>query len=253
MSNYALYAKPIRLSDQSLRELVGMIIAGRLPFAVMAITVLCVALVAYPSGSHLEVAGLAGLIVLLLTVRFTIVSLFLRESQEHDLTPLRIKLLDKRYASVLLLYAGLLGAFNALVSGRGDAATILLVTAEVFGFCAGQISRGAPRPRVCGLAVLLGALPTSAGMLVAASNAPNHRLAIVYLLIAFLIAVYAISSLETLAFSYRALLAQLESRRQLAGLARLDPLTGLPNRVLFSEQLEADLLTAVEEGPAGAC
>ncbi len=68
------------------------------------------------------------------------------------------------------------------------------------------------------------------------------------MLIAFLIAVYAISSLETLAFSYRALLAQLESRRQLAGLARLDPLTGLPNRILFSEQLEANLLTAVEEG-----
>ena len=248
MSNYALYAKSTKLSDQSLRELVSMIVAGRLPIAVMAITVSLVAAVAYPAGAHLELAGLTGLILLLLTVRFTIVSLFLRASREHDLSPLQVKLWEKRYTYVLLLYAGLLGLFNARVSGRGDAAAVLLVTAEVFGFCAGQISRGSPRPRVCALAVLMGALPTSAGMLVAASTAPNHRLAIVYVLIAFLIAIYAISSLETLAFSYRALLAQLESRRQLAGLARLDPLTGLPNRILFSEQLESDLLTAAEVG-----
>ena len=72
-----------------------------------------------------------------------------------------------------------------------------------------------------------------------AALAPDGRAGVAYLAIASLIALYSFSSLESVAYLYRTILAQLTAKQQLAGLVRLDPLTALPNRILMFEQLEA--------------
>lgn len=232
-------------------ELVTMLIAGRVPILVMALTVILVAAFSASAGANVLTLVLASTILCLLAIRFTIVTLFLRTNAESR-SPKAVERWGQRYARIIICYAACLGVFNAVACIGGDTATHIIVVAEIFGFCAGQVSRGTCRPKLCAAAVLLGALPTAIGMFVTATQTDNLRESAAYIVAALLIALFAFSSLETIAYSYRTLVAQLESKRQMAGLARLDALTGLPNRLVFLEQLELEISRLYEGGPTFA-
>lgn len=230
-------------------ELVSVLIAGRVPIVVMALTVALVAFFAISAGSSISVGILAATIIALLGIRFTIVTSY-RKTIGQKLSAETVLSWEKRYTRVILCYAGFLGAFNVVACIGGDRATHIVVIAEIFGFCAGQVSRGTARPKLCAAAVLLGALPTAMGILIAATQTADLRESAAYVVVALLIALYAFSSLETVSYGYRTLVAQLESKRQMAGLARLDPLTGLPNRLVFIENLELELAKCGDDGSA---
>jgi diguanylate cyclase (GGDEF)-like protein len=232
---------PRKLPDAILAELVTMLIAGRLPIVVMVVTVACVAGFAATTGSPVVVFGLASVVIGLLALRFIVVTRYRSLTCGSVLSPDEVRLWERRYGRVIIGYAAMLGLFNAVVSIRSDPATHMLLSAEIFGFCAGQVSRASARPRLCVYAVLLGAVPTAMGMLVSVGQTTDLREGAAYTVLALLIMVYAITSIETVTFNYRTLIAQLESKRQMAGLARLDPLTKLPNRLVFMEQLQIEI------------
>jgi diguanylate cyclase (GGDEF)-like protein len=112
----------------------------------------------------------------------------------------------------------------------------MLVVAETYGFCAGMVSRGFVRPKLCALMVLLGALPTGAGLLLLATRSTGAT-AISYGLVGALFVLYAVSSLETVNHLYKAMIAQITIKHHFATVARTDALTGLANRVAMSELL----------------
>lgn len=230
-----------KLPDAIMAELVTMLISGRVPVVVMMVTVSLVTVFATLGAVHPLIWSLSGIVLVLLAVRFGIVTRYMGIVRNTILSAPEVLSWERRYTNVIMCYAGALGLFNVVVTINGDAPTHLMVVAEIFGFCAGQVSRSSCRPRLCARAVLLSTIPTAIGMLVVAGRTQEFRESAAYLVVSLIIILYAVSSIETVIYNYRTLLAQLESKRQLAGLARLDPLTGLPNRLAFVEQLQPEV------------
>ncbi len=235
-----ILSKPDRLPDGSYIELVMLLIAGRLPIAVMAITVVIVAALAQIEHADIAAIIAAGAVVALLAVRAVLVTRFRRQTRLETPAAETARRWEAGYAAVLIPYATTLGLFNYHLAVTGSEAVHMLVVAETYGFCAGMVARGFVRPRLCAIMVAMGALPTAAGLIVLAwgEAASGSRLAM--FVVAALFVFYTLSSLETVVHLYRALLAQLATKRHLAGLARLDPLTGLPNRLAMRELLSAE-------------
>lgn len=140
----------------------------------------------------------------------------------------------------MLPYATLLGFFGMHLAITGDEAVRLLAAIEAYGFCAAMVARGYVRPRLCALLVLIVALPTAAGFFVVAATDQGLR-AVTFAVVGALIITYAVTSLETVRHLYCAMLTQLATKRELAAFARIDPLTGLANRLAMREKLSSEL------------
>jgi len=90
--------------------------------------------------------------------------------------------------------------------------------------------------------VFTAALPTGLAFLAVAFATQELRTASAAACIGLIIIGYAVSSLGVIAFNYRTILSQLEAKRHLAGVARVDELTGLPNRLALREGLQAAIV-----------
>jgi diguanylate cyclase (GGDEF)-like protein len=234
------YLRVEPLSDKSRIDLVTMLLSGRLPIAVMALTVtLVVALDQAVRWDHWTISvGVA--ILSLLVARAVIVTQFIRVGRTIPLTIEAAHLWELRYSCVVLPYASLLALLNFHLVVTGTETIRLIVVAETYGFCAGMVSRGFVRPQLSAIMTIIGAMPTAAGMFVLAASA-DHVERLGYAIIGALFIVYSVSSLETLRHLYKALLAQLATKQEFAGLARQDPLTGLPNRLAMRERLADEI------------
>ncbi len=230
------FSKQERLSKSSHDELVALLIAGQVPIAVMALTVAAVASLAYLTRADSWTLILAAAILTLLMARSLLVAAFAKRQSNESASSIDMRQWEMRYAKVVLPYATLLGLFNFHVATTGSQAIQLLVVAETFGFCAGMVSRGFVRPHLCMIMVLIGALPTAVAFLflaVASGGLKGLELAVV----GTLFVVYAFSSLETVWHLYSAMLTQLLTKRELSNFARIDHLTGLPNRLALHEAI----------------
>ena len=148
----------------------------------------------------------------------------------------------KRYQSLLLQYGAAVGAMNATAVFNGDWMTRLIVVAEIFGLCAGQVSRNSSSPKLCATVVLLAAVPTGLAFLAIVPSIEILRFALAAICIGLMIIAYAVTSLGVIAFNYRTILSHLEAKHHLAGVARRDDLTGLPNRLALREDLQAAIV-----------
>lgn len=234
-----------KIPDSSYIEMISILMAGKLPIVIVALTVILLAGFSLSARFDWLTLVITSTILTLLSIRFALISTFRREMSAGALLIAPARRWEQRYRAVVWPYAALLGVLNFRITTTGDLLAHMLVIAEIFGFCAGLVTRTSVRPRFCAGALMLAAMPTSAGFLTVAAVTADGRAAIVYLAVAMLIALYSVSSLESVAYLYRTILAQLTANQQLAGLARLDALTALPNRILMFEQLET-LLQASE-------
>ncbi|MDB5716100.1 MAG: hypothetical protein JWO15_3497 [Sphingomonadales bacterium] len=235
-----------RLPEKTYIELMSLLMGGRLPIAIMALTIVMVGTLAQLERPDPRTLALAGGIVALLLIRMRIVTIFKRDAREGALAIETVRLWELRYVKVVLPYAMLLGLLNLHLAINGGEAVRLLIVAETYGFCAGMVSRGFVRPQLCSLMVLMGALPTATGFLILACKTGGTE-GLVMVVVASLFAIYAVSSLETIAHLYRSMLSQLSTKRELAAFARVDPLTGLANRLAMREKLASETLR--QDGP----
>ncbi|RHW18291.1 GGDEF domain-containing protein [Sphingomonas gilva] len=240
MLPHRMFFRPSRdIPNASYIEMVSILMAGKLPIVIVALTIIMLAGFSLSARLDWVIVGLTATILALLSMRFAMIGKFRREMSAGGLSIAPARTWERRYRAVVWPYAALLGLLNFRITTTGDLLAHMLVIAEIFGFCAGLVTRTSVRPKFCAGALMLAAIPTSAGFLTVAANAADGRSGFAYLAVASLIATYSVSSLESVSYLYRTILAQLTAKQQLAGLARLDPLTALPNRILMFEQLEA--------------
>ncbi|AUW60180.1 GGDEF domain-containing protein [Sphingobium sp. SCG-1] len=116
----------------------------------------------------------------------------------------------------------------------------------IFTFGAGIVSRNASRPRLCVMSLALAVLPTAIAMLVhSASDDAEPMHAEFFALEAMLLLTVAAMSLGSVQHLYAASVEHLTTKHDLAKLARFDPLTGLPNRLLLRESFQRSIKSAV--------
>jgi diguanylate cyclase len=119
----------------------------------------------------------------------------------------------------------------------GDPLVAMLITGMIFGYGSGLVVRTSVRPIICAGSLALAVVPTVLGLSMYSAGAGDNYIKAAYAAQAFLIAAFAIASLESVAHIYRTTLRQLLTNQDLAILAGKDALTGLPNRTLLRARL----------------
>lgn len=143
---------------------------------------------------------------------------------------------ERRYARATYVFALLLAGLAARSLALHQPIVHMTVISLIFTFGAGVVSRTAGRPAICTGGVVLAVGPTSLAFLLHAFSATDALLQTeFYVLQAVLLAVVGAMSLGSARHQYNALVDHLVAEHDMGQLARSDPLTGLPNRLLLRE------------------
>lgn len=244
---------PKRLSDAIYVELVDLIFDALLPVAVMAVTVVGIGcLIALRKGDIILLAltiagGLTGItrIFLMLTYRR-------QKPKNRARTAAEALVWERRFARGSFVLASLIGAINLrallLTPFPMPMHVPMLVTGLIFGYGAGVVTRIAVRPLICCISLLLAAVPTVIGFATRIADAETGYSIAVFTAQTFLIAGFALASLESIHQIYTTTCQQLQSKMDLAVLAGKDDLTGLPNRVSLRAHFNDSVSVLQETG-----
>ena len=156
---------------------------------------------------------------------------------------------ERGYTASAFAFALLLAGLNVRVLMVHEPLMLIGTISLVFTFGAGVVSRTSCRPRVCIGSLLIAVVPTALALAWHATTTDEQRLhGPFFLLFAFLLLTVLAMSLESVRHLHAAALEQLITKHDLAKLARYDPLTGLPNRLMLREAFQARLDTARTTG-----
>ena len=219
------------LSDQAYVELVRSLFVSVLPSAVMsALFVGVAALAVWTSGdAMLVVLGVVGtaLSILRLVVVTTCRSTGIERSINDRLSAKRH---ERAFAFSYAAFALLLGLFAARVTALDHTGVHMVVAALLVGYAAGVAAVVSLRPRIGALSMLAAVAPFTLACL---WRAETFHVTLAVVLLGLLG-----GGLQNMQARYRAEVDKIEMRRTISGLARLDHLTGLPNRLGLAERYE---------------
>lgn len=149
---------------------------------------------------------------------------------------------EARYARLTYVFALLLAGLNIRALTMHEPIIHISTLSLVFTFGAGIVSRNAGRPRLCATSLGLAVVPTALAMLAHATSGhgePFHPEFFAFE--ALLLLIVAGMSLGSVRHLYTSSVEHLTTKHDLAKLARFDPLTGLPNRLLLRECFQSGL------------
>lgn len=223
------------VSDAVYRDLVSTLFTMRVPIAGFGALYGIVGLLIYMKWPDRLIAGLTIAAVAVTTARIVFINRYYRAggtSQHIDV----LRRWELGYELLTYLFAVLLAGLNVRGLIAHGPLIHLATISLVFTFGAGVVSRTASRPRLCTVSVLLAVLPTVAATLVIAASDHAERFdSQFFLLEAFLLVAVGLMSLQSAAHLYASAVEHLSTKQDMAKLAKYDPLTGLPNRLLVRE------------------
>jgi diguanylate cyclase (GGDEF)-like protein len=211
-------------------ELIEFLFAGVTPVIVIAVSVIAVGcIVTWDTGDvPAAVLAIAGSVVAALRVL-----LLYRFNRARSAGRVEPAAWERRYAILSFAFSACIGLFGARAIWVDSDGSATLVTALIFGYGAGVVTRLSARPLICIPTLILAATP----IIVAFSLEGTP----VYFTTAVLVLVFLIASFETVRHIYRTIIRQIELRSTLASLARQDDLTKLPNRLSLREEFDRSL------------
>ena len=203
-------------------ELVEALFTAVVPFTIMTVTFACVgSFIVAQSGDSIAIA--ATLVGLVSALGKAWLHLWFRHEPRSPLDGVGATMWERRFAIANLSFAAALGTLAARSFALPTPAPPLLATGMLFGFCSGQVARLAGRVRLCSVSICVAAVPCA--MAAAAHGGTG------YLGLAAMFALFMLGSMETVRHAYDETRQRISANIELAGVASLDPLTGLNNRL----------------------
>jgi diguanylate cyclase len=237
------FPDPAALPFPVYREFIDMLFGMTLPivgFGVVFVGI-CLLVARELDSSLVLILGALGASTTIL--RLVALYAYRRASPVSDFTEL--VRWEQRYAVGSYALAGLIAALNVAVISAHEPILHLLTVSLVFGFGAGIVSRIAVRPKVCVISLVLATLPTILALAVHALQPhPDPVHTELFLIEAFIVAMIAGLSLQTVAHLYRSAVEHLTGRHDMAQLAKTDALTGLANRLSLREHFQERMAAA---------
>jgi diguanylate cyclase (GGDEF)-like protein len=215
-------------------ELIGLLFTVRLPILVLGGVFGFLGIVIAPRAGDPVIAVIAALGVAVTVLRLVVHTLYQRKFLTKSPAPADARFWERRYAAGGIATAMLVGAFGARALMLPDITIHMLAVSIVFGYGAGVVTRCSIRP---GLTIGLLYLAVIAPVISAILHFDVPHVALGVLFLAFMF-----GSFETVSHLYVTTVDQLTLKQQFAELARQDPLTGLPNRLMLKEGVEAALV-----------
>lgn len=183
----------------------------------------------------LTVAGLAVSIERILMVRR-----YRRAAADAVLPIASAQLWERRFgirSAATGLIVGLIGARCFMLPYPS---IHMLIVAMLVAYAAGTVTRVAYRPQLALFNLSVVAIPPIVACLIHGGT--------VYLCLALVLTIFLLGGFETVQHLYETFVSQITLKLGYAGLARLDPLTGLSNRLVLNENLERMLAQARRNG-----
>ncbi len=216
-------------------EMIDILYQSRLPIVVIGVTAFVVGLLVAVHEHQLSTLLLALGTVPMVILRLRGMIMYRAEATEGAMDLVRAQLWEKRYARGSYAFAILLGALSARALVDEDPYIPMLVTGMLFGYGAGMVSRVAIRPYVCIVSIALATVPAVLALGIHLRGEHALFVTVVYAGQIVLLAGFAVASLGTARHSYRTVLEQIATKRNLAALAGHDALTGLANRIVLRD------------------
>ena len=216
------------LSDQAYVELVRSLFALPIPSVVMSLLFAGVAGVAVRATGDIGLAVLALAGIACSAWRLLVVWRCRRAGVERRIGDRAAAARhERRFAPAYISFAVVLGLFGARALLLPTVGLHMVVAALLVGYAAGVAAAVSLRPRIGAASMVAAVVPPALASL--ASLQPFHAtLALVMLSL-------LVGGLQTMLARYRTEVDKIELRRAIDGLARRDPLTGLPNRLSLAE------------------
>lgn len=232
------------LPDAVYRDLVSTLFTMTAPIAGFGILYALVGSLIYIKWHDGWIAALTRIAIAVTIGRVLLIRAYHRAGgADQDVA--RLGRWEGRYAILTYAFALLIAALNLCVLMAHEPLVHLATVSLVFTFGAGIVSRNAGRPTLCAISVSLAVLPVAFAMFVHAASDDGERLHTEFFTLeALLLITVGLMSLASARHLYGASVEHLTAKHDLGKLARFDPLTGLPNRLLLRESFQAKLKSA---------
>lgn len=227
------------LPDAVYRDLVSTLFTMTVPIIGFGILYVLVGTLIYLKWQDAIIGVLTGSAIAVTAARVLLIRAYFGAGGSAQEIP-QLKNWEARYAFLTYIFALLLAGLNVRALMTHQPLIHIATISLVFTFGAGIVSRNASRPRLCVVSLVLAVTPTAAAMLAHAASEfgePFH--AQFFALEALLLVAVGSMSLASVKHLYTSAVEHLTTKHDLAKLARFDPLTGLPNRLLLRESFQA--------------
>jgi len=229
--------RPPRPSDAVYVELIDALFSLVPPTIIFAICLGAVGLAITARTGDIPVAVLTIIGLLIAGIRVLMARSYRRSTAAAESLSLANARIWERRFSIQAVANGLtVGTLTARCFMLPYPSVHMLVIGLMIAFAAGIVTRVAYRPHLAQLHLLVVSLPPIIACLIHGGH--------VYLCLAFILTVFLLGAFETVQHLYETVVSQLTLKLRFAGLARLDPLTGLSNRLVLNENLERMLAQA---------
>lgn len=229
------------LPDAVYRDLVSTLFTMTMPIIGFGILYVLVGALIYFKWQDPLIAALTGSAAIVTVGRVWLIKAYNRAGRTHqDIASLKIW--ESRYACLTYMVALLLAALHIRALSAHEPLVHIGTISLIFTFGAGIVSRNASRPRLCVIGLSLVVVPTALAMVIhAASGSDKVSHPEFFVLQALLLIAVTLMSLQSVRHLYISSVEHLTTKHDLATLARYDPLTGLPNRLLLRETFQANI------------
>lgn len=229
-----------RLSDGVYAELIDELFAAAPSVVVVAISQSVIGTAIFLHTGDLTVLALTITIVLISIERIIMMRRYRRAASGKPLSRADVTLWEQRYASRSIASAIAISAIGVRCFMFDDPAIHMLAVGMLSTYCAGTLMRVAHRPRLAIVNLLIISIPTPVAGII--HGGP------IYLCLALMTGILLVGAFDIIRHSYNTTVSQITLKRQFAGLARQDALTGLSNRLELNERLELAIGDAQRNG-----
>ncbi|MEQ6332236.1 GGDEF domain-containing protein [Sphingobium sp. MK2] len=235
------------LPDAVYRDLVSTLFTMATPIMAFGLLYLLVGTLIYLKWQDPLIAALTGSAMLVTIARVWLIKAYSAAGRtDQDIASLKVW--EGRYAFLTYISALLLAGLHIRALSAHEPLVHIGTISLIFTFGSGIVSRNASRPRLCLISLLLVVGPTAIAMLThAASGADELPHPEFFVLQAFLLVAVTLMSLQSVRHLYISSVEHLTTKHDLATLARYDPLTGLPNRLLLRETFQANVQSSAAD------
>jgi diguanylate cyclase len=147
---------------------------------------------------------------------------------------------EEQFAIRSIIVAILVSALGMRCFMLPDPAVHMLIVGVLTTYVAGTITRVSYRPRLALTSVLIVSIPTAIACIL--HGGP------IYISLGLTIFIFMFGAVDVIQHAYETIVSQLSLKRRFAGLAHLDALTGLANRLALNDNLESVIADAQRNG-----
>lgn len=230
---------PAEVPDEVYLTLVGDLCSQVFPLGMITLVLAAIGSFAAIESRDPVMGGLVGIGVAAGLIRLALVVRYGAIHRRRGLDLPQARRWDRLFSTWTIIFAAFLGLACAKGLLGDDAEIHLLIVAVLFAYGSGVVSRLVTRPALASTVLIVVGAPVITAILT--------HLEIAYILLGLAFLAFLAGGLEMIRKTYAANLGQLVTRHEFSQLARYDILTGLPNRLLLRERLDAAMAAATKE------